>query len=244
MRLAPLAHSSLEALADLFYPPHCPVCERPAARPHTLCEACEKDIPRLAGPRCQICSHPFDGVGASAFFTCPNCRGHGFHFECATSVMRAAGPVRELIHAFKYGRQQHLRCLLGNWLTEALDDERIAPFRHDLLIPVPLHPARARERHFDQALLLAEHVSRRSGIPWRPLLQRTRYTITQTQFDRRRRMRNLRGAFKLRKNASVTQLRILLVDDVLTTGATLDACAHILLSAGAQSVRAITVARG
>ena len=114
----------------------------------------------------------------------------------------------------------------------------------DALVPVPLHPRRLRERQFNQAAILAEHLSRSSKIPVRDLLQRTRYTGTQTLLDRKARRQNLRDAFSLRQNVDVTDLDLLLVDDVLTTGSTLDACAAILLENGARSVRALTVARG
>jgi ComF family protein len=113
-----------------------------------------------------------------------------------------------------------------------------------VLAPVPLHPARQRERRFNQSAALAEWVSHRLDLPVEQPLRRKVHTITQTQFDRRQRMRNLRDAFALRHNAAVKDKNFLLVDDVLTTGSTLDECARVLLEGGARSVRAITVARG
>ncbi len=97
------------------------------------------------------------------------------------------------MHDFKYGGHLHLRHLLGRWLCETLDDSRLAGQSIDCLVPVPLHPARERERGFNQALILAELLGRASRLPVRPLLQRIRYTTTQTQFDREERMENLRG---------------------------------------------------
>jgi ComF family protein len=113
-----------------------------------------------------------------------------------------------------------------------------------VLIPVPLHPARLRERRFNQSEALAEWAARRRGLRVEQPLCRRLHTITQTHFDRRQRMRNLRDAFALRHNADVKDKSFLLVDDVLTTGSTLDECARVLLEGGARSVRAITVARG
>lgn len=230
------------ALADLFFPPHCAGCGRAVASGVDVCATCEESVVRVVEPRCAICSHPFDAMLDVAI--CPNCRGREFHFECAVSVMRSRGVVRELIHRFKYSKDQTLRRPLGNWLAEALDDPRMARVKPDVLAPVPLHRAREREREYNQAELLAEWVSRRSGIAWTRVLDRVRHTPTQTKFDRRQRMRNLRGAFKLRKNADVTDKHILLVDDVLTTGATLNECARVLLAGGADRVHAITLARG
>ena len=151
--------------------------------------------------------------------------------------------VRALIHDFKYGHQTHLRHPLGQWLSEALDDPRLAGRRFDLVVPVPLHPARQRERGFNQAALLTRTL-RRDGLALGDVLQRTRYTTTQTQFDRSERMENLRGAFRLRRGSNVQGLRMLLVDDVLTTGSTLSECASVLKKNGALSVHAVTVARG
>ena len=155
----------------------------------------------------------------------------------------AAGIVRDVIHEFKYNRQIHLRHLVARWLRAALDDERLRDHQFDVIVPVPLHPARQRERGFNQASLLAELLSAHTSIPSRPLLKRIRYTTTQTALDRSERMENLHNAFRLRKNADVRGLRVLLIDDVLTTGSTLSECARVLKRAGAISVHAATAAR-
>jgi ComF family protein len=148
-----------------------------------------------------------------------------------------------MIHEFKYGRQIHLRHLVARWLQAALDDERIRGSRFDIIVPVPLHAARQRERGFNQASLLATLLSAQTSIPSRPVLERIRYTTTQTALDRSERMENLHNAFRLRKNVDVRSLRVLLIDDVLTTGSTLSECARILKRAGALSVHAATAAR-
>lgn len=158
--------------------------------------------------------------------------------------MRAGGTTRELIHRLKYNRERRLAELLGQWLAEGFRDERLMDFHPNLLVPVPLHALRRREREFNQSELIARSASKRLGIPCREILVRQRHTDTQTQFDRRHRMENLRDAFKLRKNVRVNEQRIVLVDDVLTTGATLDECARVLVEHGATRVCAITVARG
>jgi competence protein ComFC len=112
------------------------------------------------------------------------------------------------------------------------------------LVPVPLHPTRFRERGFNQADALAETLSRRIRLPILRCLERRRYTNTQTRYDRQERMQNLRDAFSLRKSSDVREKRLVLLDDVLTTGSTLHECALVLRAAGAESVRALTVARG
>jgi ComF family protein len=165
------------------------------------------------------------------------------YFHAAVAAYRSRGIVRRVILDFKYGRQVHLRHLVGRWLFAALDDDRLRGRPFDMLIPVPLHPARERERGFNQAALLAELLSARMSIRARPVLERVRYTTTQTVFDRAERMENLHGAFRLRKNVDVRNLRVLLIDDVLTTGSTLSECARVLKKAGALSVHAATAAR-
>jgi ComF family protein len=132
---------------------------------------------------------------------------------------------------------------VARWLYAALNDERLRERRFDIIVPVPLHPTRERERGFNQASLLAESLSAQISTPSKPLLERIRYTTTQTALDRAERMENLHNAFRLRKNADVRGLRVLLIDDVLTTGSTLSECARVLKRAGATSVHAATAAR-
>src|SRR5205814_8409465 len=123
------------------------------------------------------------------------------------------------------------------------NDERIRDRTFDLITAVPLHPVRQRERSFNQSALLGELLSSKMSIKSVPVLERIRYTTTQTAFDRGERMQNLHGAFRLRKNADVRDLHVLLIDDVLTTGSTLSECARVLKKAGARSVHAATAAR-
>jgi ComF family protein len=177
-------------------------------------------------------------------FICPNCCGEEFAFLCAVTVTRCQRAVRDVIHRLKYNREMWLARVLAEIQREGFSDPRLHGIAFDAMVPVPLHPRRLRERHFNQAVILAGHLSKASKIPVREFLRRTRYTGTQTRLSRKARRQNLRDAFSLRQNADVTNLDLLLVDDVLTTGSTLDACAAILLENGARSVRALTVARG
>jgi ComF family protein len=159
------------------------------------------------------------------------------------AAYRGRGIVREVIHQFKYARQIHLRHLVVRWLRAALDDERLRDCNFDLIVPVPLHPTRERERGFNQASLLSELLSAETSMRSQRVLERVRYTTTQTALDRSERIENLHNAFRLRKNADVRGLRVLLIDDVLTTGSTLSECARVLKRAGAISVHAATAAR-
>jgi ComF family protein len=157
---------------------------------------------------------------------------------------RSEGIVRDFIHRFKYWREFRLRHPLASWAAEALEDDRIREQPVDALVPVPLFMARERHREFNQAAELARLVGKQAGIPVSDCLQRTRNTTSQVAYDRKLRMENLRNAFRMRHSRGVSGRHLVLVDDVLTTGSTLDECALVLLKAGAASVRGITVARG
>src|SRR6184192_2054669 len=232
----------IRAIASLLYPPVCAICSANVRAGEYLCDQCDAKTVRIVAPFCQKCSEPFEGA-ITGEFTCANCAHRTIHFDAAVAAYRSRGIVRQIIHDFKYGRQIHLRHLVTRWLTAALDDPRLRGGRFDVIIPVPLHPARKRERGFNQASLLAELLSAQISIQSQPLLERIRYTTTQTALDRTERMENLHNAFRLRKNTNVRDLRVLLIDDVLTTGSTLNECARILKGAGAISAHAATAAR-
>lgn len=227
---------------SLFFPSHCAGCSKRVDAGNDFCGECAGAIEFIGPPRCQVCSQPFSGLAGE--FECPNCRGAAFHFECAVSVVRSRRVIRELIHRVKYSREIWITQTLGRILAKGLADPRLAGQSFDALVPVPLHAKRLREREFNQAAVLAKHLSKSSGIPVSDVLLRRRYTGTQTALDRAERRQNLRNAFSLRKNSNVTDQNLLLIDDVLTTGSTLDACAAVLLEQGAESVRALTLARG
>src|SRR6476620_472410 len=231
-----------QAAVSLLYPATCTVCGKQVRAGEFLCDSCEATIVRIVPPFCDTCSEPFDGSINTAF-NCANCAHRTIYFNAAVAAYRGRGIVRQIIHEFKYTRQLHLRHLIARWLRAALDDERLCGPRFDVIVPVPLHPARQRERGFNQAGLLGKLLSAQTSIPAKPMLERIRYTTTQTALDRSERMENLHNAFRLRKNADVRDLRVLLVDDVLTTGSTLNECARILKRAGAFSVHAATAAR-
>ena len=232
----------LRAVASLFYPASCVICHAPVAGAHYVCQACFDKAHRIVAPFCAKCSEPFSGAIDSEF-TCANCADRTLRFDAAVSAYRSRGVVRFVILQFKYNRQLHLRHPVAEWLQEAMNDARLRDRNFDCIVPVPLHPARFRERGFNQAELLAKILGRGINLTVSRALERTRYTTTQTAFDRTERMENLRGAFRLRKKIGVRGLRVLLVDDILTTGSTLSECARVLREAGTQSVYAVTAAR-
>lgn len=242
VRIARQLRAATEPALNLLFPPHCSVCRTETPAGEHLCPGCRKGAPVIAAPFCQICSEPFEGRIDNTF-SCPNCRERNFHFGCAVASYRFQGVVRDLILRFKYQGKLHLRHVLAGWLADNLADARLQhPF--DRIVPVPLHPTRERERGFNQARILAELLARQTGAPVCHDLKRIRYTTTQTRFDRETRIENLRNAFRLRPSGDVRNLHLLLIDDVFTTGSTVDECARVLMEAGAASVRVVAVARG
>lgn len=248
------------AAAGLVFAETCALCHAggTGAAVPALCPSCALTLPRLEEPRCAVCGEWFVGnIGAP--FRCTNCADRTFAFEFATAPFQARGCLRELIHRFKYERQLWLGASLGRLLAGALvgpwADPRLAGGDW-LLVPVPLHPRRLREREFNQALELAQAAARLTGHPVVDVLRRTRYTTVQASLARHDRLDNLRGAFRLRRGwpwlrggrggrGVVAGRSVLLIDDVFTTGATMDACARVLSREGrARRVVALTLARG
>ncbi len=178
-------------------------------------------------------------VGMSS---CTNCDGRQWHLTSIVAACRYEGVGGELIKRFKYGRDRTLAPVLGDLLIKALSDHRIAGKKFDAIVPVPLHPLREREREFNQSALLAARLGRDLKVPVKDLLHRTRDTAPQAGLDRVGRMKNLEGAFEVSKMTCEGHC-VLLVDDVTTTGATLDACAAVLREAGVAEVFAMVVAR-
>ena len=235
----------IDGIRTLFYPPHCGACGCRLdvavsldSEEESLCEKCGADILSPTEHLCPVCSHPMQGL-----IVCPNCEGKCWHLSTIVPGCRYEGLLRELIQRFKYGRDQSLMRPLGDLMLPALRDPRLAGKNFDAIVPVPLHPLREREREFNQAALLAIRLAKKTGLPRLQLLKRTRATVPQARFDRVHRLENLEGAFEIRRPVE-EGAAILLVDDVTTTGTTLNACAAALMEAGAGEVCAVTVARG
>jgi ComF family protein len=230
------------AFSSLCFPPHCAICKESTDAGSHLCETCAEEIEPIREPRCERCSTPFQGA-ITQMFVCANCEERELHFDCAVAAYLSTGPVREFIHGFKYLRREYLRHTLAEWLARTLDDPRMTAQPFDALIPVPLHHIRRRERNFNQAEVLAQLIAPKANRPVWNAIKRVRNTPTQTRLDRSERMENLRGAFVIRRPEQVKSKHLVLVDDVFTTGSTVDECSRILRKAGAASVRVITVAR-
>lgn len=211
--LGALGRACLLPLVDLLAPPRCAACDARLRGRAVFCAACAPSV---------IPAIPFvaDGVAAFALY---------------------GGAVSEALRRLKYGGRADLAGPLGHLARRAA---RAASLRADAVVPVPLHPARLAERGYNQAALLAMEVAEELEVPlWPRALRRVRPTAQQARLDRTARRHNVAGAFAVRSPEAVAGRRLLLIDDVCTTGATLAACAEALRTAGAAKVTALVVAR-
>lgn len=226
---------TLAACADLVAPPCCLICRARLAAHHNVCPACWKGIDFIRHPLCDVLGIPlpYDAgertISAAAIADPPA-------YDRARAAAQYGGGMRTLVHRLKFADRHDLRLICGRWLHDAARD--MLPGT-DLIVPVPLGRLRLLRRQFNQAALLATELSHRSGLPMDPLLlKRVRATPSQVGLTRDQRRRNVAGAFAVapRRRWKLEGRNVLLVDDVITTGATVDACARTLKRAGAARV--------
>jgi ComF family protein len=238
-----VARAGTLRLLNLIFPPLCASCRMRVGEAHSLCASCWNAISFIEGPLCSCCGSPFE-VDPGSETLCGACMARPHDFARARSLFRYDDASKPLILAFKHGDRLDHAPAFARWLERT----GIVLFVEcDLLIPVPLHRWKLWRRRYNQAALVAERLSQMTGIPHDPLtLEKRRATKSQGEMpSAKARRRNVLGAFRVppAKVDSVRGKRILLVDDVFTTGATLNACARALKRAGAAKVDALTLAR-
>ena len=215
-------------------PAVCPVCMEQQAR-LGVCEKCRAEVLRKRSMygQCKRCSS--FGVYSDA---CRNCREWPAYYRGNIAIWPYQGAYKQVIKEFKFHNMP--------WLADALAQEVLLylPEGYGLLVPVPLHANRLQERSFNQSELLVRSLSRMSGMPWQNCLIRVRDTPHQTGLGRAERLQNLHNAFDLRKGATVQGKKIILIDDVFTTGTTLLSCARVLHQHGAKEIVSCTLASG
>ncbi len=233
--------SFFEALKDLLFPPLCLGCERrlESSRPPLLCPDCLDDLVFIQSPCCHCCGIPF-ATGVDHW--CGNCLARHYAFDLARSLFLYRPPLSTLIRSLKFGGHLTGISTLGALTARS---ELLGRFGEpDLILPVPLHQTRLRERGFNQALVIA-----RGCFPqWKirikvDLLVRRRSTLPQTLLTGKERRGNLKNVFDLAHASKVAGKQVLLVDDVFTTGSTVDECSRVLRSAGAARIEVFTLAR-
>lgn len=231
-------------MADALYPRVCIGCGRNAGDAFRyVCWDCATRIRYISGPRCSVCGEPVEGRVDHAF-VCHGCRTDPRAYDAARSACRYDDVARDAMQTFKYDRGVWLNPDLSAMLLTCFTTEFDA-MGFDGIVGVPLHPARRRARGYNQAHLLGRTLAKRVGVPmWTHALVRVRATPSQTRLTAPQRASNVRGAFSVFRATLVADRQILLVDDVMTTGATVNECARCLKEAGAASVHVLTVARG
>jgi ComF family protein len=235
----------LNAGLNFFYPEICQLCGERRATPDQgfICGDCRASVRWIRPPFCQRCGLPFEGAISHAF-ECGDCLENNPQFSSARAAVAARDPVLEIVHRYKYQRALWFEPFLAGLLIEAAVPV-LAGQHWDFIVPVPLHPLKEREREFNQAQRLAARLSAATQIPLhKRLVRRVVATRTQTQLSRQERQANVRRAFAMRPRQRLQGERVVLVDDVLTTGATTSACAGALRQGGAGEVCVWTVARG
>jgi ComF family protein len=230
---------------SFLYPEICKLCaENRASRDQGyVCDKCRSAVKFLDPPFCDRCGLPYEGA-ITGTFECGNCKDLKLHFHSARSAVAATEKILEAIHHYKYNRALWFEPFLAGLLIERAQPV-LAASSWDAIVPVPLHSAKLREREFNQAERLSRRLSGTMRIPVETgYVRRAVPTRTQTLLSREERLANVRNAFVTAEGLNLTGKTLVLVDDVMTTGATTSACAKVLRQAGADKVCVWTVARG
>ena len=217
---------------DLFFPPNCVGCNKSGVH---LCPSCQADIVQLLPPCCEIC-----GKSQPEISICSDCKKYPPKIRGLRSWAYYEGPIRDAIHQLKYHRNIVLGQVFSENLFEVINN---TDWDIDLILPVPLGVVRRKKRGYNQAALLAYPLAMGLNRPYKPrAIVRIRETKSQVELDLHQRKKNVEGAFSA-NSSIIAGKNVLVVDDVTTSGATLEACAEALIYAGARNVYGLTLAR-
>ena len=234
----------LNDVSDIIFPPQCLACTEIIKQPsdQVFCPGCLEKITFITGSLCPICGLPFLDSPAGSHI-CGNCLENKHYYTKARAVAGFETVIMDAIHKFKYGRSISTGNALGSFMA-GFSFPDFDFYEYSLLLPVPLHIKRLRERGFNQSLLLANEIGKKYILPVDfSLLKRCKFTLTQTGLNKAEREKNIKGAFVVADEKRVPGENIILIDDVYTTGATINECAKVLLKAGAQKVAVLTLSR-
>ncbi len=237
-----MARPTARLVLDALLPPRCLGCDALVEEPGSLCARCWQGIDFLTPPCCAACGYPFE-YALPEEALCAACLWRRPAYDRARAVFRYGEASRGLILGFKHGDRTHAAPAFARWLARAGAEALAAAA---VIVPVPLHSWRLFRRRYNQAALLALGLAALTGVPVAPeAMRRRRNTPSQGRLDPTARRRNVRGAFALDPDgaAAIDGRRVLLVDDVLTTGATVEECARVLGRGGAAAVDVLTLAR-
>jgi ComF family protein len=242
----------IHGLIDLLYPKVCVACRKSlkniSSVDNVVCCGCWEKIKRNLPPFCRSCGRHLENPSLYAGrgvvkHICPACIRSKLHFDRAFSACTYEGIIRNLIHEFKYGGKDYLGMALSKLMIEFIKEYNVPVGYVDYIVPVPLYKTRLREREFNQAQVLSRHIaSEFNKATLDGCLIRHRSTRTQTELENSARMENVKGSFSLTNNEAIKGKSLLLIDDVLTTGATASEAAAVMKSAGANIVFVLTLA--
>jgi ComF family protein len=236
-------HLFKSALSDLFFPPVCAFCEAPllGSEP-SLCDACCDSVDTVSEPMCAQCGLPVPGLAVLGSGSCGRCLADPPLYERARYAAYYQGAVRDALLRFKFAGALHVATALSQILVEAFH-RHFRPADLDLIVPVPIHRRRLIHRGFNQVVVLAKELSRETGIPLdRTSFKKIKDTPPQVGLTRPARVKNLRGSFGIQRSNRVRGRKVLLVDDVATTGSTIAEAAKTIMRGGAARVDVLVLA--
>ncbi len=223
---------------DIIYPPQCLVCSSHAKK-NGICTSCIESFKGIKEPLCSCCGVPFKTI-IDKNHSCGLCIKESVPFDRAVSIYLFEGKLSEAIRRLKYSGKVSVASTLGDLIS----NHPITHEEYDAVVPVPLYMGKLRERGFNQSHLLAARVANRTSANLHPyILERVRPTLPQVGMKSSERVQNVKGAFMIRKGADAKEKKILLIDDVYTTGATAKECSRVLKRGGAAKVNVLTLAR-
>lgn len=241
-----LLYDYLDSFLDLLYPEknYCIVCNNfdQSIEEEYICESCRRKLHYLADPICKTCGK--DMLFESSSGICDQCAKHNYSFIKNKSVFRYDGLIKEIIHDYKYLDKSYYHRFLAMTLYHYMIDNSYINF--DLITCVPIHKQKLKQRGYNQTELLAKFISHKLDIPYKALLVRKSNTIKQSNLSKNEREKNLLNAFAICSKIDYNIVRdksILIIDDIYTTGSTMEACANVLKNKGAKAIYGLTVAR-
>ncbi len=233
-------------IINLIYPASCQACgKKTSSCNQHLCEGCLKKIKKRVPPFCIKCGRQIPG-GPELKERCNDCKNSNPYYDRALSAFHYGGILKKLVYSFKYKKITSLAKEFSD-LIEAFMKDYTMGRDADLVLPIPMHPFRLMRREINPSHILARDLAKKLGIPYSDkILKKTKNTYPQSRLKRKQRIDNIKGSFSLNKNAvhSIRVKNILLVDDIFTTGSTMNECARVLKEAGSGYVEVMTLARG
>ncbi len=230
-----------ERIISAFFPKTCPICERVLSGQNRICRECGKKLTWICEPKCQKCGKALPDTG---LLYCRDCTAYAHYFNRGAAVFTYQGSIRKSLQRFKYQNTREYADFYGFAAAHRYHDV-LKNWKIEAIIPVPLHKTKERRRGYNQAQAFAKALSRYTGIPvLEKLLVRIKKTVPQKESDHEMRFQNLKDAFTVRTKHIGNLKTVLLVDDIYTTGSTVDACSRTLKKAGIANVYVLCISAG